>query len=1115
MKYDLLKLLMIISRQALFAIIIQCAGYNLLLAGASNGQNVNDVYISLEFKEVGLLKVFRVIKAKTDFDFAFKEDVRGVKIKLDLPYQQISVGGLLKKIANEAGLEFRQINNTINVKAKEVHELKLKNRTFKITDYDRTISGKVTDENDEPLPGASILVKGTNFGTVTDIEGNYVLQVSDEATTLVFSYVGYISEEVTIGSGAILDMVLHPNITNLQDVVVIGYGTATQKELTSSITSVDSKQIENLPVVSFDQALQGQIPGVQITNSSGTPGAAVTVRIRGQRSIVAGNEPLYVVDGVPLLQSNITPSSGNTPGVLLNREGRNTLAGLNPDDIASIEVLKDAAATAIYGSRAANGVVLITTKKGSSGKTKYNLHVFRGWATETDRIDLLNTEEFLELRRDSYRNDNLPIPEALANADSTTNTDWLDQVLRTATISEYQFNTSGGNDKTKFYVSTSYRDEEGILIANRLRRGTARVNLSHTPSEKAGFGMNLAASRISDDFITPNNLIYSTLQQAFYMPPNVAVRHENGNLTTSPVFYDNPLIAPNHSRVKNRTDKIIANAFVNLYLLPWLTFRSNFSYDLNYLREDHFYTPLTRQGFPDGIGFYSTRDIGTYTIEPTLEFNKTVGEDHSLQGLLGLTYLGRTEFSSAQSGTGFPSDNLTYLSSAAVPANVSSNKTGYSFNSFFGRISYDYQQKYLASFTLRRDGSSRFGPSNRHGTFWAASAGWNFTEEAFLQDNPILSFGKLRASYGITGNDQIGDFDYISAWEANAPYLNRTGTSQTRIANDDLKWEETETYNLGLELSFLQNRISLVTDLFLSKTKDLLFTRPVQATSGFISLVDNIGDVENKGLELSVQTTNIDRTFKWNTQFNLSFIRNEVVRLLDERPVFETYMSYLIPGQPLNTFYGFNFLGVDPETGNALYQDVNRDGRITTSGEDFTIIGNNQPDYFGGLTNTFSYKGLQLDVFVQFVQGHQNYNVNLWGTTTLVDFGLNQDAILLQRWRRPGDVTDVPRVTTAVGAGLNNVQSSRYIFDASYVRVKNITLSYQLPEFWANRMKLSSAKIYVTGQNLITFTDYYGFDPEVNAFTTGSEQRRNTAQGIDVGAIPQTKIILIGFKLGI
>ncbi|MCG8319850.1 MAG: TonB-dependent receptor [Cytophagales bacterium] len=1112
MPTNLLKIIWIVSRYTLLVLLIQCLSCIMLLAHDTSAQGTENIYLSVNWKNAGLKQVLSDLEQNTQFDFSYKDSEVANLGNISLKAHNKSLKEILIFLSKEKKLNFLRLNDVISVsripsgsKLPVVEEL----------DLDREISGKVTDENGQPLPGASIMVKGTNMGTVTDVDGNYTLLVSDEATTLVFSYVGYNPEEVAIGSSATIDMVLYPNVTTLQDVVVIGYGTANKKELTSSIASVNSKQIENLPVVSFDQALQGQIPGVQITNSSGTPGAAVTVRIRGQRSIVAGNEPLYVVDGVPLLQGNITQSLGATPGVLLNREGRNTLAGLNPDDIESIQVLKDAAATAIYGSRAANGVVLITTKKGAEGKTKYNLNVFRGWAQETNRVELLNTEEFLTLRREAYTNDNLPIPEELETANSTTDTDWLDQVLRTSTISEYQFNMSGGTDKTKFYVSTSYRDEEGILIANRLRRGTARVNLSHAPTDKASFGINLSASRIADEFVTPNNLIFNPLRQALLIPPNVPVRDENGNLTPSPINIDNPLIAPNHSRVENRTDKIIANAFVNFNLLPWLTFLSNFSYDLNYLREDHFYTPLTRQGAPDGIGFYGTRDIGTYAIEPTLEITPIIGEDHILQGLLGVTYLERTEVRSAQSGTGFPSDNLTYLSSAAVPASVSSTKTGYGFNSLFGRISYSYREKYLASFTLRRDGSSRFGPNNQHGTFWAASAGWNFSEEAFFQDNSILSFGKLRFSYGITGNDQIGDFDYISAWEANAPYLDRTGISKTRIANDNLRWEETGTYNLGLELGFFKNRISLTTDLFLSKTKDLLFTRPVQSTSGFTELVDNIGDVENKGLELGISTINIDRAFKWNTRLNLSFIRNKVIRLLDDSPIFAGFMSYIIPGQPLNTYYGYKFLGVDPETGNARYLDVDRNGQISSGRDDFTILGNNQPDYFGGFTNTFSYKGLQLDVFVQFVQGHQNYSQNLNSSTTFIGSGFNQDVLLLQRWRGPGDVTNVPRVTTPAGAGLNNVRSSRFVLDASYVRIKNVTLSYQLPEAWMTRMKLSAARVYVTGQNLITFTDYYGFDPEVNSLIAGSERTKNIAQGVDVGAIPQTKMILIGLKLGV
>jgi len=970
---------------------------------------------------------------------------------------------------------------------------------------ERTVSGKVTSvEDGTTLPGVNVVLKGTTTGTVTDIDGNYKLTVPSDGGTLVFSFIGLATEEVEIGSRSVIDVQMSQDVQQLSEVVVVGYGSSLKKELTGAVASVSAEQIEKLPTLTPDQALQGLTSGVFVNSSSGTPGGAINVRVRGQTSINAGNDPLYVVDGVIVQSGDITQST-------FGGQDQNALNSLNPQDIASIEVLKDAASTAIYGARAANGVVLITTKRGTAGKAKINARYWTGWAEATNTVDKLSAEEQVMIEREGYLNDNIgsiPRTDAELGWDGSTDTDWVDEVFRKARISEYQLSASGGSEQFKYYISGNYRDEEGIILGSGFERYSARVNTDYNATDDLSIGSSLSISYAQQQAIDNDNNIYGIYSAAILTPSTRAVRDENGEFVDAlPSFLTNAVRAAEQSRQYLTTYRILGNVYFNYNIIEGLDFRTDVSYDWNYVREDLYLPVTTAQGRgTNGSGVYSSRDLGTYLIEPTLRFNRTLNNSHKVTAVLGTTWQERSDYNGSVSATGFARPTLSYITSAANITAGNSYTEKYSFNSIFGRVNYSFNEKYLASVSLRRDGSSRFGPDKRFGTFWAVSAGWNFSEEDFFNVG-FIEFGKLRGSYGVTGNDRIGEFQYVGAFTGGANYLDRPASSPDQIANPELQWEETTSIDLGLELAMFNNRLNVNAGVFKQNTESLLFFAPTPWTTGFAGVQDNIGEVENKGIELDVTSVNLDLgDFKWKSTFNISWLKNKVVSLANPEPIDAGFASAIIEGEPLNTFYALKWLGVDPATGESVFQDT--DGNGTIGSEDRVVIGDYSPNYIGGFTNTFTYKGISLDVFLQFVEGVDVYNNTLafnqnvsapWGLSTAV----------LRRWQKPGDVTDIPKASQQNSLDFTN-ENSRWLSDGSYLRLKNVTLAYNLPSEIVSKIKLRSARIYVQGQNLWTLTNYNGGDPEVSTF--GST---NTSLGTDFLTFPQAKMYSIGVNIGL
>lgn len=967
-----------------------------------------------------------------------------------------------------------------------------------------TVTGTVKDETGESLPGATVTIKGTTTGTVTDIDGKYSIKVPGAETILEFSFVGYKAKEVTVGTQAIINVTLSSDNV-LDEILVIGYGTTLKTESTSAISSVTSEQISKLPVASPGQALQGLTAGVMVTNNSGAPGGGSTIRVRGNSSILGSQAPLYIIDGV------IISTSGSIAQNATGGQESSVLSSINPQDIETMQVLKDAASTAIYGARGANGVIIITTKRGKSGKAKIDFGVWTGIGRPTATYDKLSAAEEVMIRREAAFNDdpNEALPTAAdIGWDGVTNTDWVDLIYQDAITNEYQLSVSGGSEKFSYYLSGAYRDEQGTMIGSEFDRYSVRSNIDYNATDKLKIGSSISFSRSLNNLNTNDNNIYGIYSSALLTPSYRPVRDDSGEFVDAlPSFNSNAVRLAENVRQQTTTFKFLGNINASYQIIEGLDFRTDFSYDWTLLKEDFYFPSNTAQGrATTGNGIYDTRDIGVWLLEPTLRYNKVLGENHKISAVLGTSWQQQLDESNASAATNYARPTLSYLVSAATPTVASSNRVDYSVQSVFGRVNYSYDEKYLASISLRRDGSSRFGPDNKFGTFWAISGGWNFSQEDFF-DVSFIEFGKIRASYGITGNDGIGNFQYLSTFSGGANYLGQAASSPVGIGDPSLGWEESATLDVGIELAMFKNRVNLNAGVFIKKTDRLLFDAPTPASTGFTSFTTNFGELENKGIELELSTINVDKGgFKWSTSFNLSFMKNEIIDLPSGDTPQETgFASVYFEGISLNSFYGLTWLGVDPGTGESRYVDTNGDGSITP--DDRTVIGDYAPNALGGLTNSFSYKGLSLDIFFQFIEGVDVYNnTNTFLSNPASAFGMSND--VLRRWQQPGDITDVPRVSNSSSIDYT-VESTRWLSDGSYLRLKNITLAYNLPSTITEKIGLRTARVYVQGENLWLLTGYDGPDPEVSTFGF-----TNTSQGTDFLSQPQNKRFIIGLNIG-
>lgn len=990
----------------------------------------------------------------------------------------------------------------------------------------KTVIGKVTDSKDgSPIPGASVTVKGSRSGTTSGSDGTFSLSVPEKSKALVISALGFESQEITI-TGSAVEVSLKAGATqSLDEVVVVGYGGKIKKDLTGNIARIKGAEVANTPVTNFNQAIQGRAAGVFVEANNGKVGEGVKVRIRGGGSLTAGNDPLYVVDGVPI----------NTDGL-----SGNALADINFNDIETFDILKDASAASIYGSRAAGGVVIITTKKGRAGKTNLGVNFQYGTNKPTGYRKFLDARQYVDLLREAAINSDIiegvdPLDPAqypgswLQFAENRltrysgysnwrnleTNTDWQKLAFNDkATTKMVDITASGGNDKTRFYISGGFNDVDGILILNNFQRISSRFNLEHDASNKVKIGLNLGVSRT---VANRNNLdnAFQTPMQLVALAPITPVRDLNGVLYNTPTTtYYNGLIETENSTYKSTTFRNIGNVFLAYKFTQDLSFRTEFGADIQSQNDVLFrgfrtLTGLATNGYGQSDWFrnftYNTNNYFTYT--------KTLAEKHNIDATLGMSYQKFTQDFSSVFGEDFPVEDLQTLASAGRITGGTTTKTESAIVSYFGRANYKFNNKYLFSASVRADGSSKFGKNNRYGIFPAVSAGWVLSEESFLSSSKLVSFLKIRGSYGINGNDQIGNFSQLGLFGA-GKYNNQSGLVPTQLPNPDLAWEKNKQLDIGLDFGLWGNRISGEIDYYVRNTEDLLYSVPVPGTSGFTTQLVNIGSMQNKGIEFVLNSTNIkSRSLTWTSSFNLAKNANKITKLDGDQTIIPgndgRYLNSLLVGEAIGVFYGPKFAGADPANGDALYYLA--DGKTTTNDYNDAasfIVGNPNPDWIGGLTNTVNYKGIELSVLFQGVFGNQIQNGGGGFMSASFDWFDNQTADQLDRWQNPGDITQVPQLRLGYGNGIN--ASSRYVENGGYVRLKNVTLAYNIPSSILSKLKIRSARIYATGINLATFTDYTGWDPEVNT----DYRAGNRNQGSDFYAAPQIKSLTFGINLG-
>ncbi|MBT2563620.1 TonB-dependent receptor [Pedobacter sp. ISL-68] len=980
----------------------------------------------------------------------------------------------------------------------------------------KVITGKVTSTSG-PIPGVSVFVKGSPAnGTQSDASGAFKLTVSDDAKTLVFSFIGYKTKEVPI-TGQTINVNLDEENNTLSDVIVVGYGTQNRRDVTGSIAKVTAADLKDKPLTTVESALQGKAPGVFINSSSGKLGQALQIRVRGISSISASNQPLFVIDGVPIVSEALGTYT----------EADNPLAAISPDDIESMEVLKDAASAAIYGARGSNGVVLITTKKGKQGRTNIDFGYYAGFSDPTKKGDFLNADQYRQLLDAAFKYNNYDDGDYANAAEmwkdytgtddwtNNNNTNWVNEAFRKGHTQQYSLNINGGDAKTRFMLSGNYNNNDGIIVNNRYVRTGGRLSLDHTVSKILDVGGSVNISKV-DNYRIPTDNAFSNPLQLNALPPIQPVRDASGQLNGSTVYY-NSLIDYENGKNLSTTYRTFANAYASLKITPDLVFRSEYGFDFNNLEEEQFLGSKTQDGGSTGGSStdYMAKSIN-FNTNNTFNYTKTINEKHSLNVLAGFAFQDTKFRYSSVTGTTLPSDNFTKIASAAIISAGTSSETRHTFVSYLARVNYKYEEKYLLSASIRTDGSSRFGVNNRYGTFPAVSAGWIINQEEFLKSSSWLSLLKLRGSYGLTGNAEIGDFASRNLYQG-VNYAGIGGTRPSQLGDPNLSWENTTNYNIGLDFGFFSDRISGTVEYYKKKTTDLLLNAPIAATNGFSSITRNIGDMQNKGFEFSLNTRNFDGEFKWSTSFNISLNRNKVLRLVDDQPIYPggRFLGRVSVGEPLGYFYGKAYAGVDPANGDALYYvDASR----TKTTNEYAVaqnqkLGDPNPKFFGGFGNRFSFKNFDLDIQSQFVSGNDIYNMAGVFQSANGDYFDNQTIEQLNYWTPTNTNTPIPQPRFGEGNGTS--PSSRWIQDGAYLRIKSVTFGYNIPKAFINKYKLQNVRIFASALNLFTITGYKGYDPEVNTPSGGSLQSDNIQLGHDFYTPPQARTITFGVNIGL
>lgn len=1018
-----------------------------------------------------------------------------------------------------------------------------------------TVKGKVTDESGEGMYGTNVVVKGTQIGVITDFEGQYVLtNVPVGAQVIEISFVGMLTQELPVtveaGKTAVVDAVLLENAVVLDDVVVIGYGRRQKRDVTGAITSISSEDLGDAVLPSLESSMQGRAAGVQVTTQNGMAGSSINVKVRGTNSISAGSQPLYVIDGIPVSSGDF---SANNTG-----SGFNALSDLNPNDVESIQILKDAAAASIYGSRGANGVVLITTKKGNAGKTKFNVNYYSGIVEAANKIDLISATDQLALR-DSARvrrgldpeskdaiiytpSNGTPITRGMADSIAALGgTDWIDEVLQRGFVQELSASAQGGSEKTIFYTGLTYRDEEGFILGNSYNRISGRINVENKATDKLSIGTNMSVSYSKNKRVPTGDS--GGLGLAQQKLPYLPVYNADGTYYDP---YNNPLWQLENWNFTANSFRSITGMYLNCDILDNLSFRSEFGVDFMNLSEDEFRFRNVQDTGSVSSAWDRRTNVFNYTTNNYFTYNQKMGEKQEADFTLGHSYQRSNTSGVGLNGWNFPNDNLTSPGSAD-PSNMTgySYSTAYAFNSYFFRLNYKLNNKYLAGFSIRTDGSSRFGENNRYGMFPAVSAGWILSDESFIKEIKAVSFLKLRASYGLTGNANIDDYANLGFYSAVGGYNGSSAIVPSTLLNPSLSWEKSIMFDVNIDFGFFDNRISGSLTYYNKQSSDLLLQVTLPSSSGYSKIWQNIGALTNNGVEFDITTHNLQGDFKWTTNFNIAYNQNVVTDVGGLPPdAFDNKTggdARVILGYPVGIAYLVEWAGVQQEdgeiplwnvdgtpvigdggiqetatvkAGTELYYDIN--GNLMTYenptgdfyGDNRKACGSPFPKIVGGITNTLNYKGFDLNFMFMYQYGNTIYDDQ--AKRMIGDYtSIAQRPEILDAYSETNPSTEVP--------GLNEyttyVNSTRFLYDASFLRLKSLSLGYSFNKKVCQRMKLGNLRIYISGNNLWTLTKYKGWDPEVARNTSASDPDSNVSFAAPSFATPQARTIIGGIQI--
>ncbi len=1108
--------------------------------------------LTLDMENSRVADVLDEIEKQSEFRFAYSSELIDMDRKVTVEIDKKNIDETLTALFEGTSVKYALFDRHIMLYPQEMDEASIDLSGWNIDAQQGIVSGTVTDESGEPLPGVTVVVKGTTLGTVTNANGEYSITNIPENATLQFSFVGMRTKEVEVGNQSGIDVKMEVDAIGIEEVVAIGYGTIKKSDLTGSVTSVKTEDLDNIKMQSIDQALAGRAAGVQVIQSSGVPGSAPAVRVRGTTSLQGANEPLYVVDGFPIYAGG---GSGNA-GTAAGSSNISGIANINPNDIQSIEILKDASATSIYGARAANGVILITTKTGTAGNDKVSFSADYGFQSVTKKMDVMDAYQYAVLKNEAYTNEGSAPVYSTSDLEEIQNhpelgTNWQDEVFQVAPMQEYNISFTGGDRKTNYAITGGYTKQDGIIKSTDFERFSSRINLTRQMKDWLKTGTHISVFRIFSNQQNVDGLgvvngatqfspilpVYSGQGYSF-LPTSSASEY---TLVNDGIIINNPVATMNEVVRQTQRNGILGDMFMEIKITPNLTAKIKGGADISNVKNDTYLPGNTNEGQgSNGVATIRYNLNQNWLNENTLSYVNEFGA-HSVSAVAGATFQENIYEYVLGSSQGFTNDILqeNSLQGGETYNSPESGKTRWGLISYLARVNYSYNGKYLASIAGRIDGSSRFGINNKYAFFPSGSLAWRASEEDFIKELNLFSYLKLRASFGYTGNQEIGLYNSLPTTGTQTYTFGdgtlATGVSPNKIANADLQWEKTAQFDAGVDMAFFDNRLGLTIDYYYKKTTEMLYSEQVPFTTGFTEYLNNIGSMQNQGVELELRGDILRGKFKWNTDFNLSFNRNKVLSLAgvlykdvgvnQGHLKIDPWSRRLFVGEPIGAFFGWQFDGIIQEgetinqtisqvgPGRRKYKDVASeddnpdDGKYTgapdgvVDNSDRQVIGNALPDFIGGMNNNFSYKNISLSVFLQWSVGNDILNFDKT-QLTLPTGGQNVYAEMVNRWTPENPSNVLPLASTNRQIVFNDY----YIEDGSYLKIKNIILGYTFPKNMVNFV--DRLYVYSSLNNFITFTKYTGFDPEVSLHGAS-----NLTMGEDYSTYPQSKTVMFGVKI--